>query len=430
MTVTLPAAPSQAAPGLVRCAISPGPPEDWFHFPSAEDLADALRQVPDWSSTRRDRRVGVDGSHVTLTHNLPGPVNVVTVGPGVVRLRRTDVERCEQSAARRRDREDREALLLGPETIAPKRGMVSAWSARSRSRLVEMIGRLDLASLLKPDSQPCMVTLTCPGDWLAVAPNPTAWRRAVERFWTSWAERYGAPAVIWKREFQRRGAPHLHIWTVVPDPDAGLFRRWITTTWSRCLRVATTSEDDALLTALTSVLSDAPAWHALLRGAVRARSDSELVRHLRAGTGLDFAQGQRARDPKRLAIYFLKESGAGEAKAYQNEPPAAWIECGEGVGRYWGVKGIDVLEVRFEVDERCYAQLGRVIGHLLHVYTPVARIPVERWTVDEQGQLIRVRHRRCRRRRKQRAGFVMVNDGAAFLRQLARYLRQLTQELD
>jgi hypothetical protein len=86
--------------------------------------------------------------------------------------------------------------------------------------------------------------------------------------------------------------------------------------------------------------------------------------------------------------------------------------------------------VRFEVDERCSAQLGRVIGHLLHVYTPVARIPVERWTVDEQGKLIRVRHRRCRRRRKQRAGFVMVNDGAAFLRQLARYLRQLTQELD
>ena len=37
--------------------------------------------------------------------------------------------------------------------------------------------------------------------------------------------------------------------------------------------------------------------------------------HRAAGTGVDYAEGARARDPKRLAIYFLKESLGGAGKS-------------------------------------------------------------------------------------------------------------------
>ena len=62
-----------------------------------------------------------------------------------------------------------------------------------------------------------MVTLTCPGDWESVAPDGASvkrhmvvWRKRFQREW-------GEPArYIWKLEFQRRGAPHIHLWMAPP----------------------------------------------------------------------------------------------------------------------------------------------------------------------------------------------------------------------
>ena len=40
---------------------------------------------------------------------------------------------------------------------------------------------------------------------------------------------------LWKLEFQRRGAPHLHLFTVVPDgrtEDGKHFREWLSAAWA------------------------------------------------------------------------------------------------------------------------------------------------------------------------------------------------------
>ena len=71
---------------------------------------------------------------------------------------------------------------------------------------------------------PAMVTLTYPGMEALRLTGPRIkrhmmlWRKRFQREW-------GEPArYIWKLEFQRRGAPHIHLWTLHPR-DAGLLRR-------------------------------------------------------------------------------------------------------------------------------------------------------------------------------------------------------------
>ena len=59
-------------------------------------------------------------------------------------------------------------------------------------------------------------------------------------------------------------------------------------------------------------------------------------RHERAGTALDYAEGLRATDPRRVAAYFTKH-GLMAAKEYQHHVPDEWSEPGTGPGRFWGV---------------------------------------------------------------------------------------------
>ena len=61
-------------------------------------------------------------------------------------------------------------------------------------------------------------------------------------------------------------------------------------------------------------------------------------RHLAAGTGVDYAQGIKLTDPRRMAIYFAKYGTAITGKEYQHRVPAEWItselvctECGAGL---------------------------------------------------------------------------------------------------
>ena len=88
-----------------------------------------------------------------------------------------------------------------------------------------------------------MLTLTYPGDWLAVASNG----EAVKRHFAALAKRYerswGEPLLcIWKLEFQSRGALPFHLPTTPPmglttivDPDTSVlrsvdFRTWVSIT--------------------------------------------------------------------------------------------------------------------------------------------------------------------------------------------------------
>jgi hypothetical protein len=273
------------------------------------------------------------------------------------------------------------------------RNAVTGWSAKSRAHLVRTVASLDLHPLVSGDVPPAMVTLTLPGDWLAVAPTAEAAQLAFKRWVRAFERQWKVPLrCIWKREFQRRGAPHWHLWLVPPVPMGRLrdFRSWLSESWTRALQVPDSEE--------------------------RRKS-------LLAGTGLDFAEGLRARDPKRLAVYFLKESLGGEGKAYQNDPPAAW--AGQSVGRYWGVRGIPVAVEAVHVDPVHAHRVWRVMRKAREAS---ARTYVEVEKYDARTGRVYTIQRRQGRKVRARAGWVAVNDGAAFAERIARYLDLLAQD--
>jgi hypothetical protein len=164
----------------------------------------------------------------------------ITVGPGVVRLGWTNPVRAEKAAERavghhQRDVDDAKLHVRNDLTVtvaddgravvsstrrsptaADQRGaggVITEWSRKSRSSMCRAFAELDYSPLVESGRVAAMVTLTYPGDWEAVAPDGAS----VKRHMVLWRKRfhceYGEPArYIRKLEFQRRGAPHIHLW--------------------------------------------------------------------------------------------------------------------------------------------------------------------------------------------------------------------------
>ena len=65
--------------------------------------------------------------------------------------------------------------------------------------------------------RPVMVTLTYPGDWKQWVPDARTLVKHREAFKERWRRRYGTPIGVWVVEFQKRGAPHLHMYLGLPD---------------------------------------------------------------------------------------------------------------------------------------------------------------------------------------------------------------------
>lgn len=62
-----------------------------------------------------------------------------------------------------------------------------------------------------------MITLTYPGGWEVVAPDGASVKRHMVLWRNRFQREYGEPGrCIWKLEFQRRGAPHIHQWMAPP----------------------------------------------------------------------------------------------------------------------------------------------------------------------------------------------------------------------
>lgn len=399
-----------------------------------------------------------------------GPRWEVVVSPGVIRVQTRDYARAERGSERReahrRAGVDMAATFLAegedvPEPLAT-RGTIIAWSPKSRARLVARLSDLDYTRLYGryrtctacsrdyyPDGTRCpvcqstastladrsnrlpaMVTLTYPGDWLTVAPTAEASVEHFVRLCKRYARAWDEPLVcVWKREFQGRGAPHFHLSTTPPmgfttatDPETGReievdFRRWLSITWADIV----------------------------------AHPDPEERRkHLAAGTGVDYAEGIRMADPRRMAVYFAKYGTAG-SKEYQHRVPQEWItsylvceDCGReydqdrdecpdcgcleaelvdtgSAGRFWGYRGLrPVLAIR-QVTPVVGIAAGRVLRRWYHSQGRTEQVSVAR--VEQSTG--RVRYRRSRKRKRlmvRNRGFIVVNDGPAVASQLARYL--------
>lgn len=362
-----------------------------------------------------------------------GPRARVSVAAGVFGLARRDLARRErtserQSAADRTAADQLAAELIEhgqfPDPPIPRQE-ITGWSRKSRSGMRRSIGEIDWSGMLRRSRVPAMITLTYPGDWLTVAPTGRAAKRHLRifrrRFERAWGQRLGA---FWKLEFQRRGAPHFHLFMVPPHGTAprgryaGLrFKRWLSLTWA---------------------------------DVVNHPDPAERQRNVRAGTGVDYAEGLRARDPRRIAEYFAKH-GAFRAKEYQHIVPPAWRGPGDGPGRFWGYWRVAREVYAVEVSEWLAVQTARLVRRWHRAKGDAATTQTRRTAggaprsqyaevIGLSGaQLLqtpaKVRTRESRRRiRRMRgyggAGWVAVNDGASFASQVARWLTLLGDRLD
>ncbi|MDT5223540.1 MAG: hypothetical protein QOG19_947 [Mycobacterium sp.] len=179
-----------------------------------------------------------------------------------------------------------------------------------------------------------MVTMTYPGDWQSVAPDGASVKRHMALWRKRFQREWGEPArYIWKLEFQRRGAPHIHLWMAPPHTlgrSGRTFRDWLSQVWADI---------------------------------VAHPNPEQRARHLLAGTAVDILNGLRACDPKRLASYFTKHSSPNKLgdKEYQHIVPVAWRQPGHGPGRFWGVHGLQRAISLVEIAQDAYLTAGRII---------------------------------------------------------------------
>jgi hypothetical protein len=415
------ASPSQATDGgLVICAksvrdtVSDGGDAELsaadalrLRFPRPDVVASAaalFERAQPWA--HRSDRLGVEPESGRFR---------ITVGPGVVRLGWTSPVRAEKASERAVDRHRLDVAAevnqfkAGRQMPDPAGRAIIEWSRKSRAAMCRTFAELNYTPLVDCGRVPAMVTLTYPGDWESVAPNGASvkrhmmlWRKRFQREW-------GEPArYIWKLEFQRRGAPHIHLWMAPPHAigrSGRKFRDWLSQEWADI---------------------------------VAHRDPEQRACHLLAGTAIDILNGLRACDPKRLAIYFTKHSSPNQLhdKEYQHIVPEAWRQPGHGPGRFWGVHGLQQATAVVEIAQDAYLTARRIIRRWSRsqaiygdctrrfptaVVPRMARVAVRR--VDSQTG--KVHHRSVRRRRLLcnqgglAGGYVLVNDGPTFASQLA-----------
>ena len=368
-------------------------------FPAADLVSAAAGLLP--------RREAWDGHE--------GPRPRIVIGPGVLALEAPDLARRERAAERAvsRRRADVEALAAylteHGELPADERSSsreITGWSRRSRARMVRRLAELDWSPLVGPGRIPAMITLTYPRDWETVAPSGRVVKDHLRALQLRWRRAWGTPLIgVWKLEFQRRGAPHVHIFTVPPRGRAGELRRM-----TRVRRRAAVGDGLPFREWLSAVWADI----------VGHPDPEERSRHLAAGTGVDYAEGMRSSDPRRLAVYFTKH-GTYRDKEYQHEVPEAWRRPGHGPGRFWGYWGLKVSTAAVELDWDDYIALARTLRRYARSQKALAVVTVRR--VDTRTGAVRERkvRRRVRRFRHQ-AGFLVVRDGPAMAAALARLL--------
>jgi hypothetical protein len=364
----------------------------------------------------------------------------ISIGPGAVRLGWTNPVRAEKAAERavrhhQRDVDNTKlkvrndlALTAGDGDKAvvsltrrsntaddhhSAGGVITEWSRKSRSAMCRTFAELDYSPLVESGRVPAMVTLTYPGDWEVVAPEGASVKRHMVLWRKRFQREYGEPArYIWKLEFQRRGAPHIHLWMappMSPGRSGRGFAQWLSNSWTQVV--------------------DHP-------------DPEQKARHRLAGTAIDVRNGLKACDPKRLAIYFTKHSSPNlhGDKEYQHIVPELWRHPVRGPGRFWGVYGLKKAIAVVELAQDAYLAARRIVRRWSRsqaIYgNPASRFPtavVPRTAtrliprVDHDSGV--VVHRRVRRRRALcnqgglAGGYALVNDGPAFASRLAAALR-------
>lgn len=280
-------------------------------------------------------------------HLAEGRTHRIRLSPGVIRRRSFDAAKAEKTAeriveARKRTADDAATLILAGDdegADGASRSEITKWSAKSRVNLTETVGSLSYANWPREHGDLAMVTLTLPDQWLILAPNGAAFKKLLKKFRRRFEYHSGLPwRLLWKLEFQGRGAPHWHALMRVPVFVRGqTFQDWLSKTWADVVGASKTVDG------MDSHGND----------------DSEYLRHLRAGTRIDLS-GKDFTDPRRISMYFLGHSAKStDGKEYQHDVPEPWQKPGQGPGRFWGYVGLDKAVVELDVTEADRVLLDR-----------------------------------------------------------------------
>ena len=246
-----------------------------------------------------------------------------------------------------------------------KRRPIVKWTKGSRLNMQRTIASLDLTPVMVRRDwgwKISLLTLTYPGDWEKLAPGASHAQRHLKMFRQRLERATGHPVLGFaKREWQFRGAVHFHLCLALPLAINGAdVHQWVSQNWYEVV-------------------------------------GSNDIRHLRAGTRIDWSTGARATDPYRVALYFLHHSAPSErsSKNYQHEVPQLWAESGD-VGRFWFVWGLHSVDAELTLTTPQYVELRRLLrAHYRSTHTR-REVTVER--VNRKTGVITKRrtHRRAR----------------------------------
>ena len=322
------------------------------------------------------------------------------ISPGIISCRSTDYSHRETTINASPERRSAAVDMLNafqvdletgeisddvPDLDGPSRAEITSWSAKSRANMTRKLASLDYSTWDRADGALAMVTLTLPGDWLAVAPDGRTFKDCIERFRRRWTRAIGDWTLLWKLEFQRRGAPHWHALARVPAMVGSVtFEKWLAVTWANVVGAS--------------------------RDVDRADGSSEYSRHVSAGTGVDFS-GKDFSDPRRISMYFAGHSAKSQdGKEYQHIVPEEWQQPGKGPGRFWGFCGLKPALVELEVTQRDYDRLRRELRKLSRARAWEVAVKRSRGAVPVHA----VRGRKLRRSQLgggggQNGGWVLLN---------------------
>ena len=271
------------------------------------------------------------------------------------------------------------------------RKAITQWSKKSRSNMLKTLFALDYSPLFADVKRtPVMVTLTYPGEWETVAPDGQATKRHLTMFRKRYLRAFNeAFNGVWKLEFQRRGAPHIHILTSV-NSDLGLFQLWVSKTWAEI---------------------------------VNHPDEKQRERHLKAGTQVQAWYDFFRDKPYLIAHYFGKHASTNKrgAKEYQNQPPAIWVETGS-IGRFWGYWGLTQAKakVRLSRDDSLFMQ--RTLRRWHEANSKPKKVRVRR--INQRTGVIVYRWATRRHKRlTHQGGYISVPDGVVMTKTLLQALR-------
>lgn len=204
------------------------------------------------------------------------------------------------------------------EVALAKGRRITGFSNRSRARMMYRISTLDWAGR---KGVPEMVTLTYPREF------PTDGRlvkQHLEAFRKRWHRKFGEPpSGVWKLEFQRRGAPHVHLYVFRPVMGWRVFLTWARDVWAEIV-----GSGDPL--------------------------------HREFGVRVDRQFVAAARSVRKLAGYFAKHNAKDTTKHYQNEVPDGFAN----VGRFWGVWAMTNVAVEVEISTQQFVDIRRLLMRL------------------------------------------------------------------